>query len=498
MSKPQNRLKDARKLIKNKEIIKVFPRRRVEQSGLDHIWTMDIGGPHFTSNQAKSTTNKLNQEDTIADKILSILNIDTEQIGENYDEARRNIRAKLNVFFTETNDVQENLLNSFNDDPELRAVATGYFKLNQTKPQLLERLAQTSAKVIFPGQKTQKRQTTKSDLVKNGNFNYVLYVLDIFSRFLWTQPLKTTKPDEVKQAFIKILEKSSRRPRAYIWTDEGAEFDNILPLLPIEDEIKNRRVALSVINDDTADNFDTLPFQTKNTDGEPVVYEPFEGKNHLNKRPPFIDKVEQYHTHSKNKAVMAERVIKTIQDMMEVMPEILQPTRPKCFNIKLSLNGVSRENIKEYEQALIDEGTCPFFSDWSVIKDMTMLEYATHRYNNNFHRSLIIQREQQRPIKFTPTSASMPENESELLEHFYKTSFVPQGKKEFIIGDVVRVVLEDKIKNKGQLIWSPDKYKIAQIKPTHPITYKVRPENGGALLKRSFYTQEIWKVERLN
>jgi hypothetical protein len=92
----------------------------------------------------------------------------------------------------------------------------------------------------------------------------------------------------------------------------------------------------------------------------------------------------------------------------------------------------------------------------------------------------------------------MPENESELLEHFYKTSFVPQGKKEFIIGDVVRVVLEDKIKNKGQLIWSPDKYKIAQIKPTHPITYKVRPENGGALLKRSFYTQEIWKVERLN
>ena len=77
MSKPQNRLKDARKLIKNKEIIKVFPRRRVEQSGLDHIWTMDIGGPHFTSNQAKSTTNKLTQEDTIADKILSMLNIDT-------------------------------------------------------------------------------------------------------------------------------------------------------------------------------------------------------------------------------------------------------------------------------------------------------------------------------------------------------------------------------------------------------------------------------------
>jgi hypothetical protein len=123
-----------------------------------------------------------------------------------------------------------------------------------------------------------------------------------------------------------------------------------------------------------------------------------------------------------------------------------------------------------------------------------MLEYATHRYNNNFHRSLHIQHGDRKPTKHTPTTASNPENEKELLRAFYDNKHIPVEKIPYDIGDTVRVVVEDKIKKKGQLVWSDDKYKVAKIKPTQPTTYKVKPLDGGNLLKRSFYSQEMWKV----
>lgn len=509
------RLKDARRLKQNKDIKKVFQRRRVEQSGLDHIWTADVGGAYFGNNQAKKTTEKNNQNDTIAQQLIEILNID-EGDGNSYDGARKAIKIKLTTKFsiqTTADDIKLEILNGFNDDPETLAVAEKYFVGNPTRPVLLERLAQTAAKYLFPGNDNKRRITKKNDLTRNGNNNFILFVLDIFSRYLWTHPLKTTKPEEVKDAFSAILRKASpRRPRAYLWNDEGAEFNSIADALPLDADITNRpadtplpqlfenltpeqrRIANNEISITTEPANYRLPFETNNTDGDAERFQNFEGKNHMNKVPPFIDETDQYHTHSRNKAFMAERIIKTIQDMLELMPELLQPTHPKCWNLKLSENGVSKENVRAYEQELIYENKSPFFSDWTTIKDMTMLEYATHRYNNNYHSSLIIHRVKQKPIKLTPTTASMPENEKMLMDEFYRTSYVPQGKKQFAVGDTVRVVLEDKVKNKGQLVWSEDKYKVAKIKNTHPYTYKVRPENGGDLLKRSFYTQEMWKV----
>ena len=74
MSKPASWVKDARKRTQNKGIEKGFQRRRVEQSGLDHIWTADLGGPYFTSNQSKATTEKRDVDETIAiDKYPELL-----------------------------------------------------------------------------------------------------------------------------------------------------------------------------------------------------------------------------------------------------------------------------------------------------------------------------------------------------------------------------------------------------------------------------------------
>ena len=60
--------------------------------------------------------------------------------------------------------------------------------------------------------------------LNQGN-NYLLTVIDMFSRYAWAEPLKRKTPDEVIAALIRIFEKDGRKPR-YIQTDEGTEFEN--------------------------------------------------------------------------------------------------------------------------------------------------------------------------------------------------------------------------------------------------------------------------------
>lgn len=57
----------------------------------------------------------------------------------------------------------------------------------------------------------------------NDGYKYVLLAIDIFSRYVWTVPLKTKQAAEVVKAFQTILEKDGRKPR-YLRTDKGGEF----------------------------------------------------------------------------------------------------------------------------------------------------------------------------------------------------------------------------------------------------------------------------------
>jgi L-rhamnose mutarotase len=55
----------------------------------------------------------------------------------------------------------------------------------------------------------------------NDGYRYMLNVVDVFSRFAWSIPLKTKTSKEVVKAFEKI----DRKPNK-IWVDEGKEFYN--------------------------------------------------------------------------------------------------------------------------------------------------------------------------------------------------------------------------------------------------------------------------------
>ena len=61
--------------------------------------------------------------------------------------------------------------------------------------------------------------------VTNNDTNYLLTVIDVFSKFLWVIPLRRKSGIEIKQAFVEIFNLSGRRPKNIMF-DKGREFLN--------------------------------------------------------------------------------------------------------------------------------------------------------------------------------------------------------------------------------------------------------------------------------
>ena len=59
----------------------------------------------------------------------------------------------------------------------------------------------------------------------NKGFQFLLYVIDIYSKYAWVVPLKDKKGVSIVNAFQSILKKSNRKPNK-IWLDKGGEFYN--------------------------------------------------------------------------------------------------------------------------------------------------------------------------------------------------------------------------------------------------------------------------------
>ena len=54
-------------------------------------------------------------------------------------------------------------------------------------------------------------------------FIFLLFVIDIFSKYAWVVPLKNKKGVSIVDSFQKILDKSRHKPNK-IWVNKGSEF----------------------------------------------------------------------------------------------------------------------------------------------------------------------------------------------------------------------------------------------------------------------------------
>lgn len=124
---------------------------------------------------------------------------------------------------------------------------------------------------------------------KNKNFKYIFVMIDCFSKFVWTKPLKNKSGKEIMQAVCDILKDSKRTPKN-LQSDQGTEFYNA-------------------------------------------------GFNNLMKK----HNINHYSTFSVTKAAIAERVIRTLKEKlykyfslngsyrwMDILPEIVKEYNNRC------------------------------------------------------------------------------------------------------------------------------------------------------------------------
>jgi hypothetical protein len=107
-----------------------------------------------------------------------------------------------------------------------------------TKEQYLEQLEIELHKPVKKNWRRQKvyvphlDHTWSADLVdmkglsrKNKGFKWILNIIDVWSRYAWSIPLKTKTATEVTQAFRDTFKLAGRVPK-YLWVDQGKEFYN--------------------------------------------------------------------------------------------------------------------------------------------------------------------------------------------------------------------------------------------------------------------------------
>ena len=79
----------------------------------------------------------------------------------------------------------------------------------------------------------------------NRNYNFILVLVDVFSKYAWARPLKNKEGISVAEAFEDIFDSSKRIPYR-LWTDRGTEFYN----QNVERTLKKHKVQLySTFND---------------------------------------------------------------------------------------------------------------------------------------------------------------------------------------------------------------------------------------------------------
>ena len=60
---------------------------------------------------------------------------------------------------------------------------------------------------------------------ENQGYKYMLNVIDLFSKYAYSFPLKTKSSDEIIDTFDRLFKFSGRKPKK-LWTDQGSEFTN--------------------------------------------------------------------------------------------------------------------------------------------------------------------------------------------------------------------------------------------------------------------------------
>ena len=226
------------------------------------------------------------------------------------------------------------------------------------------------------------------DMIKysrvNIGYKYIFTNIDIFSKYTWAFSIKSKKISDIKPCFEKIFKE--RKPK-YIWSDQESAFFSK----------------------------EMLKF--------------FEDNN-----------IKIYHTHSNLKAVVIERFIRSLRELM--MKEFVKNNNTVWYNI---------------------------------------LPELIKKYNNRYHKTI-----KMKPIDVNKT------NEIYIKNTVYNYD-ITNKKPKYKINDIVRISLKRRElfdKPSANIKWSEELFKIYKINKSNVISYQLKDMND-EIIKGIFYEKEL-------
>ena len=211
----------------------------------------------------------------------------------------------------------------------------------------------------------------------NRGFRYILNVIDVFSKFVWSVPIKNKTCKTITNTLQSIV-KTSKRKRNNLRVDSGSEFyNNVIKKWLVENEIK----MYSTFNEGKAVVIERFNRTLKNK-----MYKYFTANNTYKYVDVLPDLINEYnnHKHYTIKTQAREASMKYNEKVIQQKNNVYSIDDKTIYKSKFMVG--DRVRISKYKRTLFDKGYTPNWSEEVFvivgIQQTNPTTYIIKDYNN--------------------------------------------------------------------------------------------------------------------
>ena len=186
----------------------------------------------------------------------------------------------------------------------------------------------------------------------NHGFRFILNVIDVFSKFVWSVPIKDKTGKTITNTCQSIVKTSKRKPKE-LWVGNGSEFcNNVFKKWMVENEI----IMYSTFNEGKAVVFERFNSTLKNK-----IYKYFTANNTYKYADLLPDSINEYnnHKHSTIKMTPTEPSMKYNEKVIQ--NDVYSIHDKAIYKSKFMVG--DRVRISKYKRTLFDKGYTPNWSE---------------------------------------------------------------------------------------------------------------------------------------
>ena len=224
----------------------------------------------------------------------------------------------------------------------------------------------------------------------NNGFRYLLNVIDVFSKFVWSIPIKDKTGKTITESFDYIVKTSKRRPEK-LWVDNGTEFYNKVFQKWLDD---NDIKIYSTYNEGKAVVIERFNRTLKNK-----MYKYFTAKNTYKYVDVLPVLINEYNNHKHSTIKMTPKAASMKRNEKIVLNNIYpDDDKNEMFNNKFMVG--DRVRISKYKRKVFDKGYTPNWSEEVFVIDGIQLTnpttYIIKDYNNEIIEGSFYEQELQK------------------------------------------------------------------------------------------------------